>query len=177
MLKNLLLLLLISTGKISILALISTGIAGLNQSPVLADSAIAQNKQGTLYYCTKSSVNAARSCAIDYCQSESGERCLLRTTSSSNSRGYAAVAESNSAIHSATSYSSLERAKQVALDGCARNTPSSDVCRITLTFLDKTNHRPPMPTGCINPATGLPMVFGKCSGVDIQGNPYGVKLH
>jgi hypothetical protein len=27
---------------------------------------------------------------------------------------------------------------------------------------------------CINPATGLPMVGGKCSGVDVGGNPYGM---
>lgn len=30
---------------------------------------------------------------------------------------------------------------------------------------------------CINPATGLPMTGGDCSGVDVQGNPYGADLH
>jgi len=117
-----------------IFALLSTGIAALSHAPALADSAITQSKQGTLYYCTRSSVDAARSCAINYCQSESGGLCLLRATS--GSVGYAAVAESNSAIHSATGYSSLELAKQIALDRCAQNTSPSDVCRIRLTFLD-----------------------------------------
>jgi hypothetical protein len=31
--------------------------------------------------------------------------------------------------------------------------------------------------GCaINPATGLPMIGGDCSGIDVMGNPYGVDL-
>lgn len=29
---------------------------------------------------------------------------------------------------------------------------------------------------CINPATGLPMLSGDCSGVDVAGNPYGCDL-
>lgn len=38
-----------------------------------------------------------------------------------------------------------------------------------------TANRPP----CINPATGLPMIAkdGSCGGLDVMGNPFGMKLH
>jgi len=29
----------------------------------------------------------------------------------------------------------------------------------------------------VNPASGLPMIDGSCSGVDVAGNPYGTDLH
>jgi hypothetical protein len=32
-------------------------------------------------------------------------------------------------------------------------------------------------TGAVNPATGLPMVSGDSTGIDIGGSPFGVDLH
>lgn len=32
-------------------------------------------------------------------------------------------------------------------------------------------------SGAINPATGLPMLQGDCSGVDVGGSPFGADLH
>lgn len=32
-------------------------------------------------------------------------------------------------------------------------------------------------TGAVNPATGLPMVSGGSTGIDIGGSPFGIDLH
>jgi hypothetical protein len=142
--------------------------------PSLADSAIAINPSGTsLYYCVRANENMASSCALSYCQEHSGKQCNLWATSSTP--GYAAVAESSTHRHWARGYSSQELANQAALNGCLARTSSNDVCQVTLKYLDVNNQPSNNPGGCINPATGLPMLFGECWGVDVGGNPYGMR--
>jgi Domain of unknown function (DUF4189) len=158
----------------STIGLIAASIAVFSSAPVRAASAIAENAQGEIYYCTRSDVNTARSCVLVYCQNDSGGQCDLLATNDSS--GYAAVAKSKSRNGWAMGYNSQRAANQAALNNCAQYAPANEICRIVLEYVDKTAGSPrPF---CVNPASGLPIVVGPCGvgGIDGQGNPWGVKL-
>ena len=67
-------------------------------------------------------------------------------------------------------HSSSEEAQRCVLSYCRDQ--SGRNCNLVRRSANST----PRPTGCINPATGLPMTAGTCSGVDVMGNPYGIRL-
>jgi Domain of unknown function (DUF4189) len=160
---------------IPVLSVVTTSIIGFNYASAQAATVIAMDNRNVIYYSSRSSLNQARAAALNYCASEGGKGCsVIRTNSYS---GFGAVAESSSRYGTAMGYETQAEANRAALRSCVSQMPANESCRITLQFLDNHVTRPTTPTGCINPATGLPTISGYCGGMDIGGNPYGGKLH
>lgn len=155
--------------NIAVLALMATGMAGVIHAPAEGATAIAMDNQDIVYYVTHPSLDQAHADVLNYCVNEGGQGCTVIGTNAYS--GYGAVAQSARRWGTAMGYASQEEANRAALDGCGNQN-----CQVTLEFFDGNGSRPSSPTGCINPATGLPMVSGECWGVDIQGNPYGIRL-
>jgi hypothetical protein len=160
---------------LSLTVLLAATTIGINQGSANGATVIAMDSQDVVYRATRPSLNQARADALGYCASEGGQGCTVISTNAYS--GYGAVAQSASRYGTAMGYATQEEANRAALDGCASRMPANETCRVTLQFFDGNGSRPPNSTGCINPATGLPMVSGQCWGVDIQGNPYGTRIH
>lgn len=161
--------------NIASLSLITITIVGLSQASAYAATVIAMDNQNFVYRVTHSSLDQANTEVLRYCASESGQECTVIGTSIYP--GYGAVAQSASLYSTAMGYATQEEANRAALDVCTNRIPASETCQVTLQFFDGNGSHPTNPVGCINPATGLPMVTGECWGVDVQGNPYGMKLY
>jgi hypothetical protein len=160
---------------LSLAVLITTTTVGLNQVSANGATVIAMDNQDVVYSATRASLDQARNDVLNYCANEGGQGCTVISTNAYS--GYGAVAQSASRYGTAMGYASQEEANRAALNGCASRLPAGETCRVTLQFLDGNGSRPANPVGCINPATGLPMVSGQCWGVDVQGNPYGTRIH
>ena len=158
----------------AVLSLVATGITGIIYTPAQGATAIVADSQYVFYRASHSSLDQARAEALEYCVSKGGKNCTV--VAANSNPGFGAVAESPSTYSATTGYATQEEANRIALNVCARQTPASETCRVTLQFFDGNGSRSTNPIGCINPATGLPMMSGQCWGVDIQGNPYGMKL-
>lgn len=161
-------------GNIAALVLIAMGITGIIHAPAEGATVLTRDGRDIFYRVTRPSLDQAYADALQYCANEGGRGCTVISTNAYS--GYGAVAQSASRYGTAMGYASQEEANRAALNGCASRLPAGETCRITLRFFDGNGSRSANPGGCINPATGLPMVSGQCWGVDIQGNPYGTRL-
>jgi Domain of unknown function (DUF4189) len=160
---------------ISVLSLVTTSMIGFNHASAQGATVITMDNQDVVYASSRSSLSQARAAALNYCAREGGKGCTVIGTNAHS--GFGAVAQSASRYGTSMGYATQEAANRAALNGCASQMPANESCRVTLQFFDDYRSRSTNPTGCINPATGLPMVSGYCWGVDVGGNPYGVKLH
>lgn len=145
---------------------------GMNQL-AWADAAIAEGKDGKFYAAWgHTNTRIAEQRVINYCRNETGQAC--RAIFKIRGSGYYALAESPSRVGYGLSSNQAD-ADQRALAECAKNTPESQTCTIVLRFNDQGSSYNAPAARCINPATGLPMVSGECWGVDVAGNPYGMR--
>jgi hypothetical protein len=158
--------------QFALLSSVAVMMVGLGQSSVQAATSIAMDDRDIVYRVSRTNLDQANVGVLQYCAANGGINC--RVIQSHTFTGYGAVAMSVSRVGSAIGYDSQEEANQAALSSCLANTPTNETCRVVLQFLDQNVPRP-KPVGCINPATGLPMLSGYCWGVDVRGNPYGTR--
>jgi hypothetical protein len=160
--------------QLALLGSVTMIVIGLGQSSVQAATAIAMDSRDIVYRVSRMNLDQANVDVLQYCANNGGVNC--RVIQSHHVIGYGAVAMSDSRVGTAIGYNSQEEANQSALSNCLAKTPANQTCRIILQFLDQNVPRS-KPIGCINPATGLPMISGYCWGVDVRGNPYGTRLN
>lgn len=149
-------------------------LAGLSVAgSAMADFAIMQGQNNSYYWGTGyATTRIAQEKVNQYCQKETGKACKL--TFLIKGSGYVALAESPTRVAYGKS-STQQAADQAALNSCAKETPTSETCTIVASFNDQGVSYNAPTASCVNPATGLPMISGECWGVDVAGNPYGMR--